>query len=484
MSPKNTLTIWWIKRDIRLLDNLCLHKALQDSKYVLPVFIWEENIFSHQQYSRFHFEAINTALKDLQKNLKTLNSNLLILRGETLQVFNQLKSQYNFQAIYSHEEIGSDITYQRDIQVQKWCQQNQIKYKEFPQLSVIRGLKDRDKLDQSWKKRIQNSQVIQSPNSVPLPKNFKPIFDNSFKTTKPTFEDPSQTIIQSTSETSAHNILNSFLKDRSKRYRGSISSPNTALKYGSRLSTQLAYGTMSMRYIYQQTEQKRKTTKDPWQKKGLQAFKSRLHWHDHFIQRLEMEPQMEFYALNPLFEDLPYTNKPENLQAWLKGQTGVPLVDASMRCLRHTGFINFRMRSMVTSYACHALHLDWRYIMYPLAQLFTDYEPGIHISQLQMQAGVVGINTIRVYNPYKQAIDQDPRCIFIKKWVPELQGKSPAEILSVETIPLLNSDYPKPIVDFKAQTKIMKDALYKRKKSTENAILKYQVLHKHGSRKF
>jgi deoxyribodipyrimidine photo-lyase len=122
--------------------------------------------------------------------------------------------------------------------------------------------------------------------------------------------------------------------------------------------------------------------------------------------------------------------------------------------------------------------------MYPLSQIFTDYEPGIHISQLQMQAGVVGINTIRVYNPFKQAIDQDPRCLFIKKWIPELQHLSPPEILSIDTIPLLNSKYPNQIVDFKKETKVMKDALYIRKKSLQNQIEKLSVLHKHGSRKF
>jgi len=90
------------------------------------------------------------------------------------------------------------------------------------------------------------------------------------------------------------------------------------------------------------------------------------------------------------------------------------MIDACMRCLNATGFMNFRMRSMLVSFACYGLHLDWRLIHPHLARVFLDYEPGIHLSQLQMQAGVVGINTIRVYSPHKQIIDQDPECVFIK----------------------------------------------------------------------
>ena len=110
------------------------------------------------------------------------------------------------------------------------------------------------------------------------------------------------------------------------------------------------------------------------------------------------------------------------LDAWCEGRTGYPLVDACMRCLNAIGFLNFRMRAFVVSFAVYGLHLDWRTIHPHLARIFYDYEPGIHLAQLQMQAGVVGINTIRVYNPTKQLIDQDPYCKFVKQWVSELSA--------------------------------------------------------------
>ena len=167
------------------------------------------------------------------------------------------------------------------------------------------------------------------------------------------------------------------------------------------------------------------------------------------------------------------------------GTTGEPLIDACIRCLLATGFINFRMRALVVSYAVFGLDINWRDLGRFLAITFLDYEPGIHWSQIQMQSGVTGINTIRVYSPHKQILDQDPDCIFIQKWIPELRELTPDQIKNYtkESLNILTSGkYPDPIINFKEVSKINKAKTYSiRSSATKESSQK--VFIRHGSRK-
>jgi deoxyribodipyrimidine photo-lyase len=286
------------------------------------------------------------------------------------------------------------------------------------------------------------------------------------------------------SEADAHATLADFLTRRGRWYRGGISSPNTAFTAGSRLSVHLAWGTLTARQVWHAVAS-RIADLDPddpqsqkW-KQSLEAFVSRLHWRDHFTQRLESEPDLEFQSIHPCYRHLPYENDERLHAAWREGCTGYPLVDAVMRCLAATGFVNFRMRAMAVSFACHVLHLDWRLIHPHLARVFRDYDPGIHLNQLQMQAGVVGWNAIRVYNPAKQLADWDAKCRFVKQWVPELKPLPVERIVSGDDLP----GYPPPVVPFAERTKQMTDVLYAIRKSAAARAATAAVYLKHGSRR-
>jgi deoxyribodipyrimidine photo-lyase len=190
---------------------------------------------------------------------------------------------------------------------------------------------------------------------------------------------------------------------------------------------------------------------------------------------------METHTLNPAFESLEYENREEFLDAWVAGQTGFPMVDACMRCLGETGFMNFRMRAMIVSFACFGLHLSWRFIHEPLARLFLDYEPGIHLSQLQMQAGVIGFNTLRVYSPVKQFLDHDSDAKFVKRWLPELNGRTPAEIANSSEIKF--PEYRTELIPLKDRAKEMKARVFSIRKSQEGWKATQRTLSKHGSKR-
>ncbi|MEL6318362.1 MAG: FAD-binding domain-containing protein, partial [Pseudomonadota bacterium] len=292
--------------------------------------------------------------------------------------------------------------------------------------------------------------------------------------------------------------LSSFLTTRGRRYRAAMATPREAFDACSRLSAPLAWGAISSREASQAAAWRlaelraEEAARKDWIG-SVTSFQARLHWRCHFMQKLEDEPAIERRCMHRAYEGLREAeHDPARLEAWAAGRTGLPFVDACMRALIATGWMNFRMRSMLTATASYHLWLDWRRTGPVLARLFTDYEPGIHWSQMQMQSGVTGVNATRVYNPVKQSIDQDPDGAFIRAWVPELARAPTAHIHTPWTMDAdaqaaagcrLGVDYPRPIVDHEAAARRAKARVHAVRQGAAFQQEKAAVMEKHASRK-
>jgi deoxyribodipyrimidine photo-lyase len=266
------------------------------------------------------------------------------------------------------------------------------------------------------------------------------------------------------------------------------------------MSVHLAYGTISLRRVVYELRRRQDELQGrsdaaarDW-RKALDSFDSRLHWHSHFTQKLEDAPRIEHESYIPAFDTLRADDWDAELyDAWLHGHTGFPMVDACMRCLRATGWLNFRMRAMLCSFAAYDCWLDWRRFAPTYGGLMADYVPGIHYPQVQMQSGTTGINQIRVYNPIKQGKEHDPDGTFIRRWVPALARietdayvHEPWKMSPIEQRALdfsVGDDYPERIVDHNEAYHHAQDTI--RSFRERPAIQKQAdaILRKHGSRR-
>jgi deoxyribodipyrimidine photo-lyase len=493
IKPKAQIV--WLKRDLRIADQAALVAAADSEGFVIPLYVVERDYWHLPETSARQWSFIRECLLELNMRLTELGAPLIVKSGRVIDVLAALNTQFDI-TLHSHEETGNKWTYQRDKAVKSWCRDNDVAWHEYQQFGVFRPLKDRDGWSKKWD-AFMGQPKIETPDwlrGTDLLSDPMPTWRDLGMPPDPCPER------QKGGRKAARRLLDSFLYERGETYRKAMSSPVTAFDECSRLSPYLAYGCLSMRETAQALWARQRELKQlaaagekvgTW-RGSMTSFSGRLHWHCHFTQKLESEPEIEFRNLHSGYDGLrPNPSEDpaaaERLWAWREGQMGLPFADACMRALNATGYLNFRMRAMLMAVSSYHLWLHWREPGLAYARKFTDFEPGIHWPQVQMQSGTTGMNTVRVYNPVKQGYDQDPTGEFTRRWVPEL-ADVPDKFLqepwkweeAASVIPRL---YPERIIDHEQAAREAKAKIYGLRREPGFREISLEIVKKHGSRK-
>jgi len=476
----------WFKRDLRVSDHPALARASALGLPVLPLFIVEPEGWCQPDAAARHHAFLRECLDDLAPRLSALGAPLVLRVGEATTVLEELRARHRITHLLSHEETGNGWSYRRDRRVAAWARAQGVSWLELPQSGVVRRLRGRD----GWA-AARDRFVFADP--LPVPDRLEGIAARSDPWPDAAAlglgPDPCPER-QRGGRAAGREMLKSFLVERGQDYRRAMSSPLDGARACSRLSPHLAWGSLSVREAARAAaarQREMRGRRDGWAG-SLKSFQSRLAWRDHFIQKLEDEPALEHRCLHPAYEGLrPAAPDATRLAAWEAGETGLPFVDACMRSLAATGWLNFRMRSMLVAVASYHLWLDWRATGPILARRFTDYEPGIHWPQMQMQSGTTGMNTIRIYNPVKQGHDQDPAGAFTRAWLPEL-AEVPDAFLQEPwrwegAGRVLGRAYPAPVVEMAAAARAAREAVWAVRRGAGFADTAAGIVEKHASRK-
>ena len=396
--------LMWFRRDLRIPDNAALAQALARGP-VLPVFVADPQDWQQPDCAARHWAFVSECLADLRDDLAALGLPLVLRTGETVAVLDRLCRTYGIAEILSTARPEGDWAQMRDRRVQDWARSTGILWRQMPEGAAP---------------DLPPVRTVASVEPGPLP-NARALG----------LRDDPCPHRQRGGRAAGLALLGSFLATRAAGYRAAQTAPLLAERGSSRLSPYLAHGALSRAEVDQAVAVRLAERPGPEWSAGLQRFRSRLTLSGPAA------------LLTPGVSD-----GSTRLDAWQAGETGLPFLDACLRQLRATGWLNDRLRQMVARSAVGMLGLPVTTAGTALARLLTDHDPTILWPEMARLADPAAM---RLDNPVQLGAQLDPTGAFTRRWLPELQPV-PDECLQAPwrwsgAPGLLGRRYPEPVVD-------------------------------------
>jgi deoxyribodipyrimidine photo-lyase len=418
-TEKQELSIWWLRRDLRLDDNVALYHAFRSGFPVLPVFVFDVNILS-QLSDKFdkRITFIYQHLQTIHSILKGHYSSIYVLHDTPLAAFEKICIQFNVKAVFANHDY-EPYAIARDLNIKTFLQKKNIgfyTYKDQVIFEKAEVMKPDGKpytiytpYSKVWKQKFDREKIKTFPSQS--------YFSHLYKTKD--FHFPSLGELgfeEAELKIPALNIDKQALCNYAENR-------NTPSLYAtSHVSVHLRFGTISVRKLA--------LLANEWSQNWL----NELIWREFFMMILYHFPFVVHESFKRKYDHIQWRNNEQEFESWCKGETGYPIVDAGMRQLNETGFMRNRVRMIVASFLCKHLLIDWRWGEAYFAEKLLDYELSSNNGNWQWAAGS-GCDAapyFRIFNPSEQIRKFDPQLLYIKKWVKNFRPGYLPEIVSHE----------------------------------------------------
>lgn len=446
--------IVWLRRDLRLADNMALHAACAEAKHVVPLFVRDPVLMKAAGEPRRWFLA--GALAALSVTLRGRGSRLLVCEGRPAEVLPRLARDCGAEAVFFNRDY-TPYAKRRDRTVAAALEAIGVRVRSFKDLVLHEegevltrnGALPRvfAVYQRAWS-RLPVAEPLPVPALPPLPEALP---TGAHEDVPPPADSPlAQWWVPS--EAGALAALERFVTEYLGRYAAERDFPGSDVT--SRLSPHLHFGTISPRTVIARV---RTAAQSPTERRGLETFARELCFRDFYAALLAAIPRLHRHPLNPAFEQVGGRD-PELLAAWQEGRTGYPIVDAGMRQLAAEGWMHNRVRMIVASFLTKDLLLDYRLGERFFMERLIDGDVANNNAGWQWSAstGVDAQPYFRIFNPVAQGEKFDPRGTYVRRYVPELARVPLAYLHHPWDMPedvqqasgcRIGQDYSRPIVD-------------------------------------